>query len=613
MSLTHSQEPLNALLTRRAAADGGTAFVLVGSDVRARDQTEPVEYYAGAHRPPAHTSLEAALTWLADPNIYHEVRIFCGCRPNGHLPQWTIKRGEKSMMLGADESLAFSIFGGKPVPTTTPRAVAGGGSIAERLNAARGLADPARNPYALTDPGKLRTLHERLEYLLDAFERDDLRRQTLFLVDDSWLSYDAQFAEEVLGMEALVHDERFKKDLPPSSRDAQEIKTRFAAMPAACARRGISVGLLMHNRARADAFQRQRFHALFVTKRDGSVEEEVPSNMFPLHWGIPADAIIQLPTAARERPFNLRTSRIAPETEKETDGYPVRSAFAILAKEKLLPEPDPLAELKQMIGMSKIYNDLRAWLEELKDQEENEQRGGPERKRRGRNLVLKGNPGTGKTTVAKIIARCLKNIGAVSTDRVLERSPSDLIGEFQGNTRARTTRVLEDALGGVLFVDEAHAIATEVDYGKQCATALLPYTDGSRDLCVIVAGYDDEMHKFIALDKGLERRFPEPHYLIEDYSTDDLFTIATRFAQQKLDLTFGEGVSEVFRARIEAEKERVRLANGRFSNVGYAETLVEGANRRRAARWAGDSRIKATRSERRTITHQDMERALFFD
>ena len=559
MSLTHSQEPLNALLSRRAAAAGGTAFVLVGSDVRARDQAEPVEYYAGAHRPPTHTPLEAALTWLADPNVYHEVRIFCGCRPNGHLPQWTIKRGEKSMMLGVDEPLAFSIFGGKPAPTAVPRATAGAGSIAERLNAARGLADPARNPYALTDPGKLRTLNERLEYLLAAFERDDVSRKTLFLVDESWLSYDAQFAEEVLGMEALVHDERFKKDLPPSGRHAQEIKTHFAAMPAACARRGITVVLLMSEQRKAEAFRDKRFSAIRIRDREsGVLTEQVPANAYQLHWDAKADVpLIHLPRALRNASSGIRFAQ-------DADAGETHSLLKCIGQLRLLPDEDPLDELRRLIGMSSVITQLRRWQREITY-------GSAPLS----HLRLVGNPGTGKTTVAAIIARCLRRIGALPTENCINAGPDKVLGQGQyaGVANANMLKLLTDAQGGVLFLDEFYKLKDSPFWDEISGVLLIWTTDPSKQFVAILAGYEDKIEEALATAKGGGSRFDTTIFM-PDYTADELWEIANDYAQRIRKMQIEATAKSAFVQTIEMLRTS---SNFDYANARTAISLVKKA------------------------------------
>ena len=151
-----------------------------------------------------------------------------------------------------------------------------------------------------------------------------------------------------------------------------------------------------------------------------------------------------------------------------------------------------------------------------------------------RHMVFTGNPGTGKTTVARIIARLLYQQGLLEKDSVVEVDRSDLVGEYIGHTAGKTKAKIEEAMGGILFIDEAYTLARKDDprdFGQEAIDTLLKAMEDHRDrLMVIVAGYTEEMHRFISSNPGLKSRFKK-FINFPDYTGEQLARIFFHMAQ----------------------------------------------------------------------------------
>ena len=151
----------------------------------------------------------------------------------------------------------------------------------------------------------------------------------------------------------------------------------------------------------------------------------------------------------------------------------------------------------------------------------------------GLNLIFSGDPGTGKTTVARIVGEIYKGLGLLSKGHVVEVSKQDLVGRYIGETDHKTSEVIKKALGGVLFIDEAYSLAQEDagGYGAEAvATIVKAMEDHRSDLAVIVAGYSEPMLKFIQSNDGLKSRFSDTLYF-QNYNESELLTIFTNMAK----------------------------------------------------------------------------------
>ena len=219
-------------------------------------------------------------------------------------------------------------------------------------------------------------------------------------------------------------------------------------------------------------------------------------------------------------------------------------------------------------------------------------------------MVFTGNPGTGKTMIARIMSRIYKSLGVLSKGHLVEVDRSGLVAGYVGQTATKTSAAIEKALGGVLFVDEAYALnsKSENDFGQEAIDTMLKAMEDHRDdLVVIVAGYDGLMDQFIHSNPGLESRFNR-YMHFDDYSIDEMMAIL------ELDLRKGQykltdDAREAAKAYIEAANtSSISFGNARGVRNIFERLLVEQANRLAKAE-------NVSKDDLMTITAEDVQAA----
>ena len=180
-------------------------------------------------------------------------------------------------------------------------------------------------------------------------------------------------------------------------------------------------------------------------------------------------------------------------------------------------------------------------------------------------MCFTGNPGTGKTTVARRMAEILHRLGYVERGHLVSVTREDLVGQYVGHTAPKTRDVLKKAYGGVLFIDEAyylHRPENERDYGQEAIEILLQAMENERDkLVVILAGYKDRMDEFFGSNPGMQSRVAH-HIDFPDFTVDELMRIGDLMLDQRA-YAFSPEAREVFREYVERRRRRPRFAHGR--------------------------------------------------
>ena len=189
------------------------------------------------------------------------------------------------------------------------------------------------------------------------------------------------------------------------------------------------------------------------------------------------------------------------------------------------PEEDPMETLNNLIGLDKIKHDVKELTDFARIQKAR-QKAGLRSVPVSLHLVFTGNPGTGKTTVARILAKLYKEIGVLSQGQLIEVDRSGLVAGYVGQTALKTQEQIQKAIGGVLFIDEAYTLASKNDdFGQEAIDTILKAMEDHRDnLIVIVAGYTEPMERFINSNPGLKSRFNK-YIEFPDYTIDELMQI----------------------------------------------------------------------------------------
>ena len=268
-------------------------------------------------------------------------------------------------------------------------------------------------------------------------------------------------------------------------------------------------------------------------------------------------------------------------------------------------EGDPYKELDELIGLEDVKEEVRSLANFVKVQKMRQEKG-LKTPKMSYHLVFTGSPGTGKTTVARIVARIYKDLGILKRGHTVETDRSGLVAEYMGQTAIKTNALVDSALNGVLFIDEAYALVPDAsysggDYGQEAISTLLKRMEDDRDrLVVIIAGYPKEMQRFIDSNPGLKSRFNR-YINFPDYTAEELYRIYLMYAK-KNEYTLNQEAGVYLRERLE---DVVEHKTRNFGNARYVRNIFEKSIQRQANRI---SRMKSPKENDLTeIKKEDLE------
>ena len=258
-------------------------------------------------------------------------------------------------------------------------------------------------------------------------------------------------------------------------------------------------------------------------------------------------------------------------------------------------------ELDSLIGLESVKKDVRSLANFVKLQQKRDE-SGLKSSNISYHCIFTGNPGTGKTTVARIIADIYKELGVLKNGQLIETDRSGLVAEYVGQTATKTNEIIDKALDGVLFIDEAYTlVGGENDFGKEAIATLLKRMEDDRDrLIVILAGYTNEMEDFLDQNPGLRSRFSR-YIDFPDYSAEELCRIFALLAK-KNDYYYSDETSLLLRDKMNSLIDNKPKD---FGNARYVRNVFEKAIQNQADRLASKDEI--SEDEMKELVIEDID------
>lgn len=281
-----------------------------------------------------------------------------------------------------------------------------------------------------------------------------------------------------------------------------------------------------------------------------------------------------------EKAITRQSERIADKVDADKDDIVTLCEEDFEDKNTKATDFDLEKQLSGIIGLDEVKEYMRSLQAQLRIKAERRRFGLDSDSAQTLHMIFKGNPGTGKTMIARITAKILHEMGVLSGDNFVETDRSGLVAGHVGQTAIKTRQVIESALDGVLFIDEAYALCqgTDNDFGREAINTLVKAIDDYRDrLVVVLAGYSEAMDEFLSINPGLRSRFPA---MIEfpDYNTDELMHIAKEMISN-----IGCRITKEAEEKLQGILDKARQ-NNHFGNGRYVRNIIELAQRNQAVR-----------------------------
>lgn len=582
--MAHSRPWFEALGRFAQQQLGGRTLVLSG---------EQGLYYAGLAYPPVQSLLELGLHLLAVEH-YQQIDIFSGMADGStYLPRWQLNRG---VVGGNYLGWHFRQPQQAQQKTATANALPSDDDIFGDSWQSAGKSDskvtyellpqfPCR-PWA----DRCRLLFQHIESLCgmqwqgESFSKASAKAAgpSLIILDESYLRPDLEEAQNFLQNPAAGESQIY-----------QRLAFRFQALPEHLKQNPVDLVMLGHG----PDFAQRLFSGQWLTltlqemlqHHVGSperLEGLIKGRVKPFQWSSSACQQIEVPALDSARPYG---EMFAAQTQAN------QSWLQVVRQIPVAPiRYSTWDELEALTGLQAVKQAIHKLHNRLKVAQAKARHQGHHRAVSAGHFVFYGNPGTGKTTVARLLGRILKEIGVLPSDRVVNAERGQLVAGYVGQTAIQTNQMIDQAMGGILFIDEAYTLAPDghggQDYGKEAIDTLLTRMENQRgQFVVIAAGYRQEMQAFIHSNPGLESRFD--NFLdFEDYQSAELEQIFGHFLRaNQLVLDNDPAVAPFLQQHFE---QMYRQRNANFANARevrkYCDRVIE-CQAERLTREMGDT------------------------